>query len=255
MMHNGGFRVGFDRHEGARSDKFGDVWSSELNDAFKDIAKYYDKANHVASLGMWNWFLSNFLSIIDFQPEQKVLDVCAGTNAIGLALLREHPDLDVTAMDRSEAMQKVGRKSAERLGNRIASVIGDAHHLPFPDNHFDIVTLQWASRHLRVQDVLCEVKRVLRPEGSFYHCDMLRPNNRFVEKAYYTYLWACLEITSRIFASGSPALRQKAYFIDTLSMFYSAPELTEMLEYLGFKQVSEKTVLSGMVGFHKAMKE
>lgn len=254
MMDNVRSRGGFDLHESARQEKFGDIWTSELNDAFKDIAEYYDKANNVASLGMWNWFLGNFLSIIDLQPRQKVLDVCAGTNAVGIALSGKQPDLDVTALDRSEAMLRMGRESAERLGKRIENVIGDAHHLPFPDNHFDIVTLQWASRHLRVMDVLCEVKRVLRPGGNFYHCDMLRPGNRLVEKAYHTYLKACLDITSRIFASGSAAMRHKAYFIESLSMFYSARELTEMLEYLGFCQVSEKTILSGMIGFHKATK-
>ena len=42
---------------------------------------------------------------------------------------------------------------------RIHSVIGDVHKLPFPDNHFDVVTLQWATRHLRVKQVFDEIRR------------------------------------------------------------------------------------------------
>jgi len=35
----------------------------------------------VASLGLWNWFRQRFISTIDVQSGDKVLDVCAGTNA------------------------------------------------------------------------------------------------------------------------------------------------------------------------------
>ena len=254
-LDDSGYRGGIDKRELFREQQFGNVWSFELNDAFADIARYYDRANQVASLGLWNWFLVEYLSIIDLQSNQKILDVCAGTNAVGLALLRKQPDLEVTALDRSEAMQKMGQLAAKKHGSRIESVIGDAHHLPFPDDHFDVVTLQFASRHLQIRDVFCEIKRVLRPGGCLYHSDMLRPSNKLVAISYYAYLKACLEITSRIFASGPSAQRQKAYFINALSLFYSASELTEMLEHLGFKEVAEKSILSGMIGFHRAVKD
>ena len=81
-MANGQIGIQFDQNEDARAIKFGKVWSSELNPAFEDIARYYDKANHVASLGMWNWFQRRFLETIDVRPKQTVLDVCAGTNAV-----------------------------------------------------------------------------------------------------------------------------------------------------------------------------
>jgi demethylmenaquinone methyltransferase/2-methoxy-6-polyprenyl-1,4-benzoquinol methylase len=37
-------------------------------------------------------------------------------------------------------------------------------------------------------------------------------------------------------------------------MFYSAAEFTEMLEHVGFRDVSAKSLLGGMIGFHKARK-
>ena len=80
--------------------------------------------------------------MIELQPNQRVLDVCAGTNAIGIALLKREPTLEIHAIDRSTAMQEVGRQRAEHLGFHINSVIADVHTLPFPDNHFDVVTLQ-----------------------------------------------------------------------------------------------------------------
>ena len=66
---------------------------------YADVAPYYDRANCVASLGMWNSFLEGFMATIDLRPRQRVLDVCAGTNAIGIALLKREPSLEVHVLD------------------------------------------------------------------------------------------------------------------------------------------------------------
>lgn len=253
-MDNGVRTNQFAIRENNREQKFDHVWNEELNNVFADVAKYYDRANHVASLGLWNWFRREFLSTIDISSGMKALDVCAGTNAIGLALLDKQPDLEVWAIDRSVAMQEVGQVNAKKQGKHIESITGDVHSLPFPDNHFDIVTLQYASRHLRIMDVSSEIQRVLKPGGYFYHSDMLRPGNSTIEFMYYAYLRVCLTITAVIFHSGSAALNCRDYFINALRMFYSANEFSQLLEQLGYQDVSQKTLLGGMIGFHKAMK-
>jgi demethylmenaquinone methyltransferase/2-methoxy-6-polyprenyl-1,4-benzoquinol methylase len=238
----------------AREERFNAVWTQELNDVFADVAPYYDRANTIASLGLWGWFLRQFMATVDIEPGERVLDVCAGTNAVGIALLKREPTLEVHAIDRSAAMQEVGRRQAESLGLRIQSVIDDVHTLPYPDDTFDVVTLQFASRHLRIQRVAEEIRRVLKPGGRFYHCDMLRPGNRTVESLYYAYLRFCLWFTGFLFRSGPAALNCKEYFIQALQMFYSAQELSDMLEDVGFRDVTAKTVFSGMLGFHRAVK-
>jgi len=208
----------------------------------------------VASLGLWGWFLRRFMATVDIRPHERVLDVCAGTNAIGIALLEREPTLEVHAIDRSAEMQEVGQRRAASRGLHIHSVIHDVHTLPYPENHFDVVTLQFASRHLRVKQVFAEIHRVLKPGGRFYHSDMLRPGNRTVEILYYAYLRFCLGFTGFVFRSGETALNCKKYFIKALQMFYSAEELCDVLEDLGFRDVTATTVLAGMLGFHRAVK-
>lgn len=253
-MANGISTTAFSEKEADREDRFEHVWSEELDDVFKDVAVYYDKANSIAAAGLWGYLRRSFLSIIDVNPNEHVLDVCGGTNAVGIAILKKEPTLKVTAIDRSRAMQEVGQQRARAAGFEIESVIDDVHHLPFPDNSFDAVTLQFASRHLRVMQVFQEIRRVLKPGGRFYHSDMLRPENRLVARMYYAYLRLCLTMTAKLFNSSETALNCRKYFVQVLSMFYSAGELSALMESTGFTNVTNKTVLKGMLGFHRAEK-
>lgn len=240
--------------EAIREKRFSDVWDNDLNDVFADVAPYYDRANDIAALGMWRYFRRRFMSTIELQAGQRVLDVCAGTNAVGIALLLREPSLEVHAMDRSAHMQAVGKQRAAEHGFVISSTIGDVTRLPYPDNHFDLVTLQFASRHLKVREVFGEILRVLKPGGRFHHSDMLRPSNPLVKHLYYTYLRACLTFTSLLVGSGPAALKCKQYFIDALELFYSPEELSIVLRETGYEDVTLHTVFHGMLGFHRAAK-
>ncbi len=242
----------FSGKETARREAFENVWTNDLNNVFADLAEYYDSANHVASLGCLNRFRSKFISTIDIEPGNRVLDVCTGTHAVSISLWQKCPEIEIHAIDRSAEMLKVGAERAQKQGAKIQSLLGDAHELPFPDDHFDVVTLQYASRHLKVMQAFSEIRRVLKPGGHFYHCDMLRPDSKLVEKAYYLYLKACLKATACVFKSSQTALNSRQYFMDALEMFYSARELSQLLEELGFTSVKHQSIFGGMVAFHKA---
>ena len=240
--------------EHLREQKLSAVWNNELNEVFENIAEHYDVANYVASFGMWGWYRHNFMKTISVNPRERVLDVCAGTNAIGIALLKRESTLEVYAIDRSCEMQAVGKRNANSLGFRINSTIGDVHQLPYPDNYFDIVTLQFASRHLRVREVFSEIYRVLKPGGRFHHCDMLRPAPRLINKLYYKYLSFMLWFTATLFGSGKAAQNCQKYFIDALQIFYSISEFSALLISLGYTEVMGKGIFFDIIGVHRAVK-
>ena len=244
----------FQKKEHARQEAFETIWESQINAVFSDVAAAYDRANDYASLGLLKSLRRRFIATIDVEPGQRVLDVCAGTNVVGIELLKKQPELDIYAVDRSDAMQQVGKERATQQGFDIKGRICDVHQLPFPDNHFDVVTLQYATRHLRVIDVFTEINRVLKPGGNFYHFDMLRPANKFIEDAYCLYLKGCLKTISWAIRSGPDAVACCDYFVDAIRLFYSTEELSRLLSDLGFYDVSGRSLLGGTVAMHKACK-
>lgn len=245
----------FSDKEFARYQAFSSTWDNDLDGVFEDVADYYDKINFYASLGMWDRLRERFIGTVVCQPGQNALDVCAGTHAIGMALLEKQPALRVYGVDKSAAMLKQGRKQAQQKGLKINDAVCDAHRLPFPDNYFDIVTLQWATRHLRVIEAVSEIHRILKPGGYFYHCDLLRPANCFVEKSYRLYLKTCMAIIPRLLGSGAAPLKCRDYFVDAIGLFYSTNEFSELLREQGYTNVTSQSLIMGTVAFHKARKE
>ena len=243
----------FEQREKHRYSLFSHTWRELIPKVFKDVPKYYRLGNIVASFGVWELWVWQFIRTIELKPGYKVLDVCAGTNDIGIRLLRKQPAISVTAIDRSEEMQKEGRSRAKKYGVHIQSVIHDVHELPFPNNSFDVVTLQAASRHLQLDKVLPEILRVLKPGGVFYHCDMLKPTNRMVEWFYVRFLRVSVAWTALIFGSSEDSRKCRDYFKDTISNFYTPEELSAVFCLAGFTSVTcEKSVWGGMVGYHRS---
>jgi demethylmenaquinone methyltransferase/2-methoxy-6-polyprenyl-1,4-benzoquinol methylase len=245
----------FDRRETHRRSLFSHTWGEVIPKVFEDVPKYYRYGNIVASLGLWELWVWQFVRTIRLQPGYHALDVCAGTNDVGIRLLRKQPGISVTAIDRSREMQEEGQSRARKYGVRIESVIRDVHELPFPDNSFDVITLQAASRHLQLDRVLPEILRVLKPGGNFYHCDMLKPSTRIVEWFYLRFLRLSVMWTALVFGATAESRSCADYFSAAIMNFYTPEELSEVFRLVGFTNVTcKKSIWGGMVGYHKSQR-
>ena len=151
-------------------------------------------------------------------------------------------------------MTEEGQRRARARGHVIRASICDAHCLPFDDDTFDAVTLQFATRHLRVVDAFREIHRVLKPGGVLFHNDMLRPSARIVEFPYLIYLQFSLQLTSMLFGSTPESKHCIRYFSEAIRHFYTPQEMADLLREMSFTDVSSTDLLSGVLSFHHARK-
>ena len=244
--------IEFLKNEDLRSRMFGDTWRTLIPKVFSDVPSYYDRGNAVASLGFCSRWSNRFTAAIlnDLPRGAKVLDVCSGTHDIPLRLLAADPTLEFHAVDGSSHMTAEGQRRARERNLTINANIGDAHLLPYPDNSFDAVTLQFASRHLEIVKALKEIERVLKPGGIFCHNDMLRPSSRMMEIPYLIYLRFSVWFTAKLFGSSPESLKCVTYFADAIRHFYKPSEFTLLLREIGFVDTETESFLTGVMSYH-----
>ena len=242
----------FLKKEDLRARLFGDTWQKLIPEVFRDVPTYYDKGNAVASLGSCSRWSNTFAAAIrrHLPHGSKVLDVCSGTHDIPLRLLALDPTLEIHAVDGSPHMTAEGQRRARERNLTISAQVCDAHTLPFPDETFDAVTLQFASRHLEIIRMFKEIHRVLKPGGIFCHNDMLCPASRIVEEPYLVFLGFSVWFTAKLFGSSPESKKCIGYFADAIRHFYTPGELTELLKEVGFVDIENRSFLTGVLSYH-----
>jgi ubiquinone/menaquinone biosynthesis C-methylase UbiE len=133
--------------------------SDDVRSSFGPVAANYARAKfHSSPEG-----LREVLELARPQPGDLALDVATGTGHVALALaphVRRVYGLDVTRQMLDEAR----RLTAERGITNADWVIGDAMHLPFAEETFDLFTVRAAPHHFSDVDLFMrEAYRVLRP--------------------------------------------------------------------------------------------
>ena len=105
---------------------------------------------------------------------QRVLDLGCGTGAGTLLAKRTQSGIEITGLDPDAKALARARRKAERDGLTIEFVQGFGDALPFPDASFDRVLSSFMFHHLEREQkpaVLREIRRALRPGGSFHLLD------------------------------------------------------------------------------------
>jgi ubiquinone/menaquinone biosynthesis C-methylase UbiE len=108
------------------------------------------------------------------QAGHRVLDVGCGTGDLVTLIKRHHPDVDVVGLDPDPKALTRTRRKAERTTVRIQIDQGFSDELPYPDDSFDRVFSSFMLHHLQAvekEKTLREVRRVLKPGGSFHLLD------------------------------------------------------------------------------------
>src|SRR5256885_11451512 len=145
----------------------------DVRDSFSKVAANYSKSTFHASTVR----LQEVVDLVRPKRGDLALDVATGRGNTAFALapyVRRVVGLDLTRAMLDEA----GRVAAERSIANVDWVIGDAAHLPFQDDTFDIYVVRAAPHHFSDIDAfLAEAYRVLKPgrDAAFVDCAPPQP--------------------------------------------------------------------------------
>lgn len=237
---------------GNRFYETGERRAERVNDLFAAIAPRYDLINDLQSLGLHRWWKRRLLRLAVVKPDTAALDLCCGTGDVAFALAEA--GARVTGLDFSAPMLAVatGRKASVSGAGAPTFVQGDALHTPFPDAHFDVVTISYGLRNLASVDAgLSEMWRVLRPGGRLLVLDFGKPDNAAWRWLYFTYLRFAVPVFGRLFCRNAEAY---AYILESLQHYPAQRGVDEKLRALGAGNPRIVNFLGGVMSINVAEK-
>ena len=101
------------------------------------------------------------------------LEIGGGSGAMAEALLRRHPAVRLTVTDVDPSMVAAIRARLDVYGDRVQVALADVLDLPYGDGNFDgAVSFLMLHHVIDWPEALAEVRRVLRPGGTFLGYDL-----------------------------------------------------------------------------------
>jgi demethylmenaquinone methyltransferase / 2-methoxy-6-polyprenyl-1,4-benzoquinol methylase len=226
---------------------------------FSSIAPRYDLLNHVLSFNidrLWWWRTARTFRHILTRPDARVLDLCCGTGDMTFAVRRQagKSSPQIVGADFSHPMlQRAAEKSPPQKGysqNKSAPgwIEADALNLPFPDEHFDLVTSAFGFRNLTDYDAgLREIVRVLRPGGECGILDFGEP--RGATGALYRVYFK--RVLPRIGTMISGVRGPYAYLPASVERFPAPEEMLARMKSAGFRETGWTPYTFGIAGLYR----
>ena len=164
---------------------------------------------------------------LDHNKEMKILEIGCGPGALAEALHRWYPRAQITAIDRDSNFIAFAQKNIKDIN----FVEGDATHLPFENESFDVTISNTVQEHIEPALFWSEQRRVLKP-GGVCLCLSVRKGIRCTAP--------CLKLTSEEIefwdSLNQPEDELQKYGVGKYAM--SEAELPASMEKYGFKCVT-----------------
>jgi demethylmenaquinone methyltransferase/2-methoxy-6-polyprenyl-1,4-benzoquinol methylase len=148
-------------------------------------------------------------------------------------------------------MLSTGRDRLLNLGVVLPTLVCDAEKLPFPDGHFDLVSVAFGLRNMTHKDLaLKEMCRVLKPGGKLLVLEFSKVAKP-LEKIYDWYSFKVLPKMGKLVAGDDSSYR---YLAESIRMHPGQEELKTLMKSSGFGHVDFHNLSAGVVALHVGIK-
>jgi len=204
------------------------------------------------SLGLHRLWKAYTVTVAHLHQGDQVLDIAGGTGDLAMAFAKKvGTGGQVVHTDINEAMLRTGRDRLVDAGVVLPSVVCDAEKLPFPDQHFNLVSVAFGLRNMTHKDeALKEMNRVLKPGGRLLVLEF----SRVARPLEQIYDWYSFKILPRLgqWVAGDAASYQ--YLAESIRMHPSQEELKSLMKASGFGHVDYHNLSGGLVALHVGIK-
>ena len=219
---------------------------------FDSVASKYDIMNDLMSGGLHRAWKAYTVMVANLREGDRVLDIAGGTGDLSLAFAKKVGTTgQVVHTDINEAMLRVGRDRLIDKGILLPTVVCDAEKLPFPDQHFNLVSVAFGLRNMTHKDAaLKEMCRVLKPGGKLLVLEFSKVAKP-LEKAYDWYSFNILPRLGSMVAGDADSYR---YLAESIRMHPGQQELKALMQQAGFGHVDYHNMTAGVVALHVGIK-
>ena len=219
---------------------------------FDSVASKYDVMNDLMSMGLHRVWKAYTVQVANLREGDQVLDIAGGTGDLSRAFARKvGASGRVVHTDINEAMLRTGRDRLLNEGLSLPTLVCDAEHLPFPDGHFDLVSVAFGLRNMTHKDLaLTEMCRVLKPGGKLLVLEFSKVAKP-LEKAYDWYSFNILPHLGRLVAGDPDSYR---YLAESIRMHPDQEALKTLMKNSGFGHVDFHNLSAGVVALHAGIK-
>lgn len=218
-----------------------------VDDQFSRIARNYDRANALFSLGLQRRWKRAAVRRLGLRPGETVLDVCGGTADLALRAARiVGPRGHVAVYDLNRAMIEAGRMKGARSrpGAAVEFVRGDAERLSISDATFDAAIVGFGLRNLaRLDRGLLEIFRVLKPGGRLAALEFSLPRPGTLRSLYDLYSRLVLVPASRLITGADGPYR---YLVESIRAFAGTEDIAAGLLAAGFVDIGARRLTFGV---------
>ena len=226
--------------------------AKHVRGVFDSVAPKYDLMNDLMSGGLHRAWKAYTVMVANLREGGKVLDIAGGTGDLAMAFSKKVGKTgSVVHTDINEAMLRTGRDRLLDAGIALPTLVCDAEKLPFPSNHFDVVSVAFGLRNMTHKDVaLSEMNRVLKPGGKLlvFEFSKVAPP---LEKIYDWYSFKVLPKLGKLVAGDDASYR---YLAESIRMHPTQEELKALMKSSGFGHVDYHNLTGGLVALHAGIK-